>query len=165
VIGEPESGTEGGPLGKEATERDREVVLGADVDLQVRGPEGAVDGAEGSEEVAPERLAHPLAADHRHAVVGLPVHACAVDEPLEERRVAADEVGPPGPDHLHGVQDLVHVGAGALDDAVALQGDAHVDAGRPGAHREGVDRDPRPRPEAVAREVADERVADRALVQ
>ena len=77
-------------LCKQAAERDREVVLGGDVDLQVRRAERAVDGSEATQEVIAQRFAHAFAADDGRTVVLAPVDPGFVDELLQEGRVAED---------------------------------------------------------------------------
>lgn len=66
-------------------------------------------------------------------------------------------------EELQRAENLLDIRPGALHQAVALEGDAHVDAGRPRPHREGVDCDPRLVAEAVASEMADEEMARGAL--
>ena len=82
---------------------------------------------------------------------------------LEERRIARDEEPVAGSQAPERREDLVEIRAGGLDDAVAHHPEAHVEAGGPGAHREGVDRDEGLGPERVAGEEPDVAMGDQTL--
>jgi hypothetical protein len=144
VLGQAERLAELGPLREQAAEGDREVVLGRDVDLEVRGAERAVDLAERALEVGAQRFAHPLAADRREAVVLRPVERRRVDELLEERRVAADQVAIAGPEEPQRLLDLGDVGSRRLEHGDVHDRHREVHPGRPRAERERVDDEERP---------------------
>ena len=109
---------------------------------------------------------HALAPHHRLHAIGAPRHAIGialVQQVFHEGGISEDQVSISRSEEPHGGQDLADVRSGRLDDPVVIEGQRHIEAGRPGAHGEGIDRDQRFGAKAIAREEADVAVRDMAL--
>ena len=137
-------------LDEEPAHPDGQIRLAGDPDLDVGGPVARAHLDEAPLEVVAHRLGHAFAADEAVHARPRPVEAPRVervDDVLEEGRIRRDEVVEVPAERLDRVDDLREVRAGRLHHARLRERDAHVRAGRPGAHRERVDRE-----EALGRE-------------
>ncbi|HUG48751.1 MAG TPA: hypothetical protein VMP67_10115 [Candidatus Limnocylindria bacterium] len=83
-----------------------------------------------------------------------------IEEMLQKRRIARDQVAIARSKVTKRREDLVEVRACRLDEPVSVHAQAHVEAGRPSAHRESVDRDQRAGSERIAREETDVPMGD-----
>ncbi len=145
-------------LDGEAPERDARRRLRRQADLDIGHTVAGVDPLEMPRQVRAQRLGVPLAAEERPHAVRRPVHAAPlalVEEHLEERRVAHDEIPMPRPQLDQGAEHLVEVRPGGFHQAALLQGRRGRHARGPGAHREGVQHHQRLVSERVAREERD----------
>ena len=109
---------------------------------------------------------HAFTANHRVHLVVLPLDArliSLIEEVLDEGRVSQNQVAITWAEKAQGREDLPDVRPGRLDDAVAIQGQRHVEAGCPSAHGEGVDGDQVRVAETVAGKEADVAMGDVSL--
>ena len=130
---------EGRVGGDGPAQRDRELGLDGDADLEVAGPVGADDLPRAAQDVVAHALADPLAPEGADHVVGRPVEPVVLEQALEERRVARDHVRVAGAELPHRVDDLVSVGPAGLDRRDPGQRGGHVHPRGPRPEGEGVD--------------------------
>ncbi len=104
-------------FGRQAAQADADRRLRRQADLDIGRAVAAEDGAEPAQEVVAQALGVALAAEQRVHLVGAPVEADRlglVEEELQERRIADDEVAIAGAELAHRAEDLVDVGPVAL---------------------------------------------------
>src|SRR5262249_9187277 len=86
--------------------------LASNADVEIRGAVTRKDRDEAALQIRAQGLAHPLTAKETVNAILAPVEAAClalVDQVLEKRRIASDDVGVLRPEELQCVEDLVYV--------------------------------------------------------